>query len=439
MHPVLSILVVLFALSLLLIVCSAGVKKQVLCAESARKLVHVGMGVICMTFPWLFADALPVQILAVLAVSGMLIVRLSKLRANIGSALFSVSRLSFGELLFPIAVAWLFTLYLVNSDSVVFYVIPLLLLTFADTAGAIAGTRLGRKIYKTTSGSKSVEGSIAFFITAFLCIFLVLCFGSVYPVNHILVIAITIGIFITSVEGASGMGIDNLVIPIGAYFLLSYYSELSTDSLWIRAGVLSVILLIFILLRNKHRLNGGAVLSASLLCFIAYMMGGVYCLLASILVFVRHMVASYRIPAELRHTHSIEAILAVSAPTLTWLTLARGKMISQDEGAAFFIASLAVTLSMLYLGTRKFVTQKSITLGQLCVSSVLAIIIISLTYPLLQSISFIFFSVMFSIVASVIFHRLRSGRSSDFKDWIILCVITYFSTISLYFLYATTH
>jgi len=439
MQSIVTITVVLFSLTLLLGASSLSVNKGWISGESARKLVHVGMGCICMIFPWLFDSALPVQILGGIAVILIFTIRASRLRSSLGSSLFTVQRLSIGELLFPIAVAWLFTLYKVNQVTAVYYVIPLLLLTLADTAGAIFGTRIGKRIYKTSSGTKSVEGSIAFFLTAFLCTIIPLCFFTSHELSHIVFAAFAVALFFTLVEGACGAGLDNLLIPVGAYFLLIYYLEQSSESLWLKAVVLFLILLLFILTRTKHSLNGGASLSACLLCFISFTMGGVYCLAASLLLLIRHMMALKKTPEKLRHTHSIEAVVAVGAPAITWLTLGRGDVIDESLSRLLFIASLATTIGMLHVGTRKFLTKSGLTINRICVANLMAAIILLLSYPIIHSMSFYNFAVPFVALPNILFHYVRSDEPSVLSDWVKLYLITSISSFLLYYSYAATY
>ena len=110
MHPALSILITLTCLGAIILLAAWGVKTGKISGELARKIVHVGMGLICMSFPWLFQSVLAVQLLAAFAIITLFAIRVTKLRRTLGTALFSVERLSIGELLFPLAVAWLFTL-----------------------------------------------------------------------------------------------------------------------------------------------------------------------------------------------------------------------------------------------------------------------------------------------------------------------------------------
>jgi phytol kinase len=409
--------------------------------ESARKMVHVGMGLICLTFPWLFDEPLPVVILAGVAVVSILFLKLTSLRTSLGASLFSVKRLSVGEVIFPMAVAWLYTLNLANEkQSAIFFTIPLLLLTLADTVGAIAGTRFGKRIYLTASGKKSVEGSLAFFVTALLCTFVPLVIFTDYPLIHIGFIALTVALFITAVEGISGMGMDNLLIPIGTYFLLDYYTGMSAQSLWLRAVSMVILVLILIWTRNKHSLNGGAVLTAALLSFVSFMLGGVFCLVACALIFTRHLMAISKIPVEQKHKHSIDTILAISVPAMGWLTLGKNSLIDESMSQTFFILSLAITIAFLHAGTHKFLTNRtSINMKCLLKSIGLSSIVSGLCYPLLPLPDFIFIFIgtaLLSAICTVLFYKMRNFGVPTLNDWIILCILTGVSTTFLFYSHA---
>jgi phytol kinase len=439
--PVIPIIAVLLSLVGLITLSARLVNKGIIKGESARKMVHVGMGVICLTFPWLFKEALPVYVLAGSAVVSILIMRVTKLRSGLGASLFSVNRLSVGELIFPIAVVWLYALNLENEKhSIIFYTIPLLLLTLADTVGAIAGTKFGKRIYSTASGKKSVEGSLAFFVTAYVCTFVPLALFTGYETYHIAILALIIALFITAVEGISGMGMDNLLIPIGCYFLLDYYTSMPTQSLWLRVICIVLLMLLMIWTRSKHDLNGGAVLTAVILCFASFMLGSIYCLAACFMIFTRHLLAIQKIPVDQKHKHSIDTMLAISLPAMTWLTLGENNLIGKHISETFFILSLAVTIALLHSGTHKFLTQGApITKRCLVKSAGLSAIVASLCFPLLSLNSFVF--IMFSTTTicgfcASIFYRLRSAGVPTLNDWIILCIITGVSTTILFYSHA---
>ena len=99
------------------------------------------------------------------------------------------------------------TLFIFNEDMAI---IGLLVLTISDSAAAIIGIKFG----ETQLVSKSLEGSVAFFITASIIVFL-LSSAPAY-VNFITVIVATF------VELFSTPRInDNLLIPIAVALILT--------------------------------------------------------------------------------------------------------------------------------------------------------------------------------------------------------------------------
>src|SRR5216684_2396312 len=79
--------------------------------ELVRKLLHMVMGLVTLSFPWLFDAAWPVLLLAGLSIAGLL----TPFR-NLGSVIGGVARFSLGEVYFPLAVAVLFLLFLTETE-----------------------------------------------------------------------------------------------------------------------------------------------------------------------------------------------------------------------------------------------------------------------------------------------------------------------------------
>jgi len=210
--------------------------------ELARKLLHVGMGAITCSLPWLFESIWPVLLLALIAVGAMLAVRkIALVRCQVGGVLHDVDRdHSLGELFFPLGVTLLF---MFAHGSPLLYCLPLLVLTFSDTAAALVGVRFGRLHYRLGQDQKSVEGSAAFFGATLLCTICGLAFFSAFSLPALLWVAIFFGLWMTFVEALSWSGSDNLTIPVGGFLglmcLLPLATQFSTPQL-----VLSVIMMI---------------------------------------------------------------------------------------------------------------------------------------------------------------------------------------------------
>lgn len=76
--------------------------------ELLRKLLHVCMGLIAISFPWLFPhpQQWPALLLAGMSAAAIAAVRLvPRLRDGVGTVLTGVHRVSLGEFCFPMAVA----------------------------------------------------------------------------------------------------------------------------------------------------------------------------------------------------------------------------------------------------------------------------------------------------------------------------------------------
>ena len=415
MHPALSILVTLTCLGVIILLAAWGVKTGKISGELARKIVHVGMGLICMSFPWLFQSVLAVQLLAAFAIITLFAIRVTKLRRTLGTALFSVERLSIGELLFPLAVAWLFTL---GWEQPILYCISLLLLTLADTAGALAGSKFGKVTYQTTAATKSCEGSIAFFITAFLCISLPLYYFTGFSLELIVFLALSISLFSMAVEGASGHGLDNLLIPIGSFLLLDYYTGLSDHLLLTRSLVLLALLGLLVLTRRMHTMDGGATLTSMLFGFAAFTLGGMPCLLAALLLFLRHIMTQKFMDEKHVITHPLNSILAIATPSLFWLTLGRGEIIDYTTAQFAFISTLALIISMLHTGTQKHLHRDSPSLSKaliLCIAILATTLLIKT--PLVYTLPTILLAVP---AARFYFYWAEASNSHHPKNWLKL-------------------
>src|SRR5262249_55430022 len=145
--------------------------------ELVRKLMHVGMGLVTFSFPWIFDEAWPVIVLACVSIGVLLSLRLvASLKESLGSVLAAAGRAWSGEGYFPLAVAILYVLYQREPATtpadrrLMLYCIPILLLTVADATAALIGTRYGRWHYETADGEKSAEGSLGFFASGFFSV-----------------------------------------------------------------------------------------------------------------------------------------------------------------------------------------------------------------------------------------------------------------------------
>jgi phytol kinase len=216
---VLSILLIL-ALSAVWMLGLAGLqKRRPWNPEGYRKLLHVGSGLMALGLPWLFRSAGPVLILSAASLLGLLAVRgIPALRG----LLAGVGRKSHGELYFVAATGLLF---LIARGDPLFFSVPMAILTFADSAAALVGQSCGRHRLQAGCGTKTLEGSSAFFITALFSAQLGLqVFADRDPAASLL-LALLLALLLTLVEAAAGRGTDNFFIPITGCLLLKIYAN----------------------------------------------------------------------------------------------------------------------------------------------------------------------------------------------------------------------
>lgn len=231
------------------ILCASRIALWLICrvdqrhgaAEFSRKLLHVAMGLILCPLPWLFADFWPVALLSGTYIA-LLIARryLVALDNHVAGVIDGVGRKSVGEFLFPITVAILFLLARHDRTA---YLAPMLVLTLADAAAAVVGRRYGMCPYPAPGGCKSLEGSLAFAISAFASTHLtLLLLGESGRLESVL-LAVVISLSLTIVEAFVTGGWDNLLVPLGAWTMLKLLGSASAGTLaMVAAGAMLIVI-----------------------------------------------------------------------------------------------------------------------------------------------------------------------------------------------------
>ena len=205
-------------------------------AELVRKLLHIGLGVFALSFPWLFTSVWQAVVLCTASVGFLWAIRrVAWLRRRFGAVLGDVQRCSHGELYFALGVTALFCL---ARHSLLLYAIPLLILTCADAAAALVGKHCGRHLFASFGSKKSVEGSLVFFAVTVLTTLILLVVIAALSVSHALLIALTLALGMTLLEACAGRGLDNVLLPIGAFWWLDHLLYRTTEE------VLALLLLV---------------------------------------------------------------------------------------------------------------------------------------------------------------------------------------------------
>ena len=314
--------------------------------ETSRKAVHILMGMVTLSFPWLFREAWPVLLLTVLAVAALAGTRLvAPLQKQFGTVLNGVERHSLGEVYFPLAVSALFVL---SSENRLLYLIPLLTLTLADAVAALVGIRYGQHRFCTSEGTKSAEGSLAFFMVAFLSAHVPLLLLSSAGRAESLLIALVLGILVMLFEAVSVGGLDNLFIPLGCYALLRRYLMLEADELLLRLGAILLLALLVFIWRRRTTLKESGLLAAALVGYMNWALGGWQWLTVSLVLFCTYTLLWPRSKENDHPVHTVRAVASVAAPGMLWLLVFQesNRMVGLFEPFVLSYAAHSVMVGM---------------------------------------------------------------------------------------------
>lgn len=191
--------------------------------EQLRKLVHVlhGVGLAALAFvvPLQFIFGVEVVFLVSMVIARYLAEHFTRVPwIKYMNRMYSVGRLSFGEFFFPISAMLLVFI----AESKWEFAAAILILGIADAVAALVGKKYGKHNgYLVFGQKKSIAGSAAFFVTAFLIVWgFVLLHGAALGGISIGLVLLTV-VLVTTAENLGVYGSDNLLIPIVAVLLLN--------------------------------------------------------------------------------------------------------------------------------------------------------------------------------------------------------------------------
>lgn len=192
--------------------------------ELTRKLVHAGTGLLALLFPVLLHQHWLVLILC--AIFGVLLV--CTIRFRLLPSIHAIERESVGSLAYPVSVYLCYLAFDYQRPQYLYFYMPVLILALSDPLAALVGKRWPWGQFRIGQEYKTLSGSLAFFLSAFVISMAWLSqsvgkLGLAQSTAYALFIA---GIS-TLAEALSRKGYDNLSIPlsvVGAMLALAYLS-----------------------------------------------------------------------------------------------------------------------------------------------------------------------------------------------------------------------
>lgn len=192
-------------------------------AEATRKIVHIGTGLLALTFPLLLADHRYVLLLC----SSFLVILLLSMRLRLLPSINAIGRKSAGSLAYPFAVYGCYLVFDYFNHEYLYYYLPILILGLCDPAAALAGKKIPIGKYSIRSESKTWMGSVTFFVTAItLCFIFFVALTPDVRYGNIILKSIIIALWASFAEAVSSKGYDNITIPAAVLAGLAICNQL---------------------------------------------------------------------------------------------------------------------------------------------------------------------------------------------------------------------
>ena len=250
---IVKMIVVLTAFILFFLLLNQLEKSEKLNSEFIRKILHIGSGIGGLALPFIFEKKSSVIILGAVFLMLLISIRIVKHKiTGFKKVLETKNRKTFGDIYFIISILGL---WIVSSEDKVMYALPLIILMFSDAFAALIGEFYSKYKFNTGFGTKSIEGSVTFFLTTyFICINFFLFFSDIRSINIVLV-SLLLSILTMILEVISWNGLDNLFVPLFVYLFLRLNLYLTARELMYKLWVIIVLFVIIILNRKKTTLT----------------------------------------------------------------------------------------------------------------------------------------------------------------------------------------
>ncbi|MCA9932972.1 MAG: hypothetical protein H6662_17475 [Ardenticatenaceae bacterium] len=184
-----------------------------------RKVIHIGVGMMSWGLHWLFDSPW----FFIFAAFSFMVINFLDWRYGFFAAMASSDRSNLGTVYFPIAAAAVAYIF---WDTPPLMVAALMPLTWGDGLAPVVGQMYGRRQYKVRSSTRTLEGSLGFFVAGLIFTWLALWLMGGTPdisPGTAFFPALVIMLVTTLVEAVSIWGIDNLTITAAAILILQFW------------------------------------------------------------------------------------------------------------------------------------------------------------------------------------------------------------------------
>lgn len=224
--PWLTFIIFFFVISLFLVIADFLLKLLKVHPHTTRRIVHILVGVLVCFSPLFFKDSVPVVVLAAL----FIVINYLGIRFGLLKGIHETDRVSYGTVYFPISFLIL-VLWFWHKDPAILLT-AMLIMTFGDPIASWVGeSRKNPITFKIWSDKKSLQGSTAMFVVAFLVAVAGMygfrqVFGPAISLSTAILFGFFAALYAAVSETVSHEGTDNLMVPLGSAVVLDflYYS-----------------------------------------------------------------------------------------------------------------------------------------------------------------------------------------------------------------------
>ncbi len=188
--------------------------------ELTRKFVHIFGGLISLSFPLFLENHWQVLFLTVSFVTILTLSLLLDLLPSIND----VKRITHGSIIFPLVIYLCYFCSHLSGEDMYFY-LPIVVLAIGDPIANILGKSFPVLPYTNFGFTKTVSGSLGFFVTAFICSYLILEHLQYWTLVQNCKLAVMIAVVTTVIESFSHKGYDNLTIPVSTILVIMVFNN----------------------------------------------------------------------------------------------------------------------------------------------------------------------------------------------------------------------
>ena len=312
-----KMIVVLAAFILFFLLLNQLEKSEKLNSELIRKILHIGSGIGGLALPFIFEEKSSVIILGAVFLMLLISIRIVKYKiTGFKKVLETKNRKTFGDIYFIISILGL---WIVSSEDKVMYALPLIILMLSDAFAALIGEFYSKYKFNTGFGTKSIEGSITFFLTTyFVCINFFLLFSNINSINIVLV-SLLLSILTMILEVISWNGLDNLFVPLFVYLFLRLNLYLTVHELMYKFWVIMILFIIIILNRKKTTLTRVAQTASLFFLYIVMIIGGIKWLIPPLIMYLGYYHFTPKVRGQVKD--SLRGLLTIAFTTAIWLAM----------------------------------------------------------------------------------------------------------------------